>query len=290
MNRVGNRTIIRCSTAISVITVKSHNDLGTWHQKRTGRNLLKRSPADREVHLGVVTLIDFLGASQLMLESTPAVEMIDWVYECEKPDGGFGVSPEAPADALHTTSALLMLRAVGRRPRYAPTIHERWIRRSMRRCLRPPGPLPEAARLDAMSQLLRAHGSLPEQIPLPTRLPKLIAEESIGWWRRTRRTTRDTRHLVQIIQHFDTHDPNVYDEVLHTWLPGQERSLPSLKPAAALPEARDLVWILRLLFPDSYRERDTVVQLRDNLIKDYRHRGSRKKPRPSFGVTRRPTE
>ena len=29
-----------------------------------------------------------------------------------------------------------------------------------------------------MSQLLRAHVSLPEQTPLPMRLPKLIAEES----------------------------------------------------------------------------------------------------------------
>ena len=203
----------------------------------------------------------------LDIRSERLTGMQDWVRRCERPGGGFSAAPGLPADLAHTTAGLRLLRTIGHEPAYPASQHVTWLNRALDQTLEDQHSIDPSDLIEMLWMAIGAtralHGNRLETLDAAER----IAEAATRCWRRSRQRTGETRRVLEILDALERLDQSIRQEIQDMWLPAHERRLVRMSPQSSLPEIVDVLVILRILYPESFRSREAVLQARDSFLK-----------------------
>ena len=193
--------------------------------------------------------------------------MLNWVRRCEHARGGFSAAPHTRPHLVQTAAACRLLCIDGGKG-LRRDAHEQWLNSTLDRCLRGSWLGDDAERLQGMQLAVSALTDLEAVRSLSQHIQSAVAQLAVSLWRGCPKTARDAFNFANILCALGQRGEDL-DDIRDNWLPRNERKLPSLKPDNALSTITDLVCVIRLLYPQSYRNRASVQQAHDNLTKTY---------------------
>lgn len=196
--------------------------------------------------------------------------ILRWISQCQCPGGGFAAAPGLEADLLHTRYGLPVLRRcdiVPEPPRESN--HCAWLMDSLRSLLSRQHFLTESYRLEYLRLWVESACLVFDVKNIAQEQQQLIHDVSVLYWRVSTKSCRDTRNVLRILDCLGTLDDEFRSEIHSFWLPKHEVLLSTLQPLSDLANTVDLVWVLRLLYPCNYHQRESIVQLKDNIVKSH---------------------
>jgi len=220
------------------------------------------------------------------LGSDRVVLLEDWTMRCQCVAGGFSPTPGLAANPLHTASALRAFRVTGQIATVETRSHAKWLGLALKRLCGPdslPGPSDWLLQARLIVEAIR---NLDCEFEFGIDYPERVMAAAVLRWRQSRRTVKDTVHLLQIMAGIETLNHPIATDLRNTWLPPHERSLASMKPEASLARIADLIEVMSLLLPEVFRDRASVHQVADNLSRTW---GAREKSQTGEGTSSRGT-
>jgi len=209
--------------------------------------------------------VRILSAKNLLEQSTKQV-MVAWIKRCTSPGGGFGFAPGRLPDTLHTAAGLELLYDIKELGDGEQTLHEGWLLDDMTDRLFRMG------RGDSSDQL--ANTAAAANVLGHTKCYRLSEwKHTYAWfprleecWREGPQTIGDTANLLIVVHSLSMSAGVALLELIRRdWLPRHEMLLAQYDPKTNIETIRELITILSILYPDSYRERDSVKQTVDNI-------------------------
>lgn len=241
------------------------------------KKVLPRKPLQRPFVSGIEHMplmrttceaIDYL--YQAKIDDERGNWMLKWVDRCTFSGGGFGPMPGMPADVLHTSSALKMLKRIGQMNIAAQETHYRWLQQQIVEKLREAGSLAGREWLSVTECIVSSIAAISSIEKLSNKQVKEIVEISVVKWRESNFCITCTNQLLSILNNLNmAKGSEVLEEIRSTWLPTREQKLPLFKPNSRLREISELVNIIAFLYPESYLKRPAINQVMDNLNKTY---------------------
>jgi hypothetical protein len=196
-------------------------------------------------------------------------DMVCWIKQCMSSNGGFAATPEIPPDLYHTYAALSMLHEVGQLEPSAKLMNNRWLKEQFREFMNC-----EEEQITDRDWLFYAN-NIVRSISL-TASGERFSKDEAEWlsrkayyrWQRNKQSPLYTRLFVIIIKNLDLFK-TTYDTILEEWLLDHERKMSSLSPKAQLADIIEYITIISFMYPQSYLQRESIVQIRDNINKLY---------------------
>lgn|GEM_PF-3368552 len=197
-----------------------------------------------------------------------AAAMMGWVRKCECPRGGFAVLPGAIPDILHTRYALRAVQALGLDAQFHMEAHKTWIQAELDRHRRMPEEYPAIIWLEDLHHLLESLGAMEGHSCRAIPKSHDLCDDVLRYWRQEGQSIAATFYLVSIFSALDfVPDDADKAEWIGPWLSRHEPTLQTLDPNQQMETAWHLVRIIQWADPQGYRNRSSVSQFLDNLVK-----------------------
>lgn len=194
-------------------------------------------------------------------------QMADWVKSCMSHDGGFSAQQGIAPDILHTHAALSMLNEIGQLDSLLKQQHRNWLKIQLQKLMGY-----ECRDLTDMDWLFYARdivlglSLVASEIFTSKEESERIIREAYWKWQQNKQSALFTMLFVSILKTSDSSN-TAYDDEILTWLHNNERKLPGLSVKSQLSEIVQYVTILSQFYPQEYLDRESVIQVRDNLSK-----------------------
>jgi len=255
-----------------------HQDLFTSERKKYFvNNILPKKPYKRPFLSGVERIplmrstCEFIAfMSQFKVEDQRYDIMQKWVSECESTQGGFSPKPGLAPNLWHTNAALKMFHEINYVCRTKKELHHKWLEGqlfakvatedsfSSRDCL---------ALVECIISSLRYIDAVEK---LPHSVVNRILDISVRKWESANRRMVCTYYLVSIFKNLRIlSDCDLLGEIRSCWLPPKEQRLILLKPQNRLQETFEIISIVAALYPDTYLDRPSIIQVKDNIVKAF---------------------
>jgi hypothetical protein len=208
-------------------------------------------------------------ATEYGVEPSRYQRPVNWILRCESASGGFGAGPGLQGDLCHTRWALASLHTCGMMDRIDWSKHVSWLQNTCESLMFKHNGLRPASKLENLRFLLECNALLGCKGIVERMSTAETSTQGTLLWRLAGGSVEDTQNLLRVLDLLREPGTAIREHLRSEWLPRHETSLPALAPASFLSDICDCVAIVRSLYPDTYRTRDSIIEVQDSIVKLY---------------------